>query len=102
MGFEPSARAAHLLTQLRAFMDEVVERYAERTGFDVGGVLWCYAFGTFKLMVILQQIYIRYLRGQTQDPRFGDLGRRVESLANKGVTITKGGNNPKTASSRPY
>ena len=80
---------------------EVVERYAKRTGFDVGGVLWYYAFGTFKLMVILQQIYIRYLRGQTQDPRFADLGRRVESLANKGVAITKDGDNPKTASSQP-
>ena len=71
--------------------DEVVERYAERTGFDVGGALWYYAFGVFKLLVILQQIYIRYLRGQTKDPRFADLGRRVEGLADKGAAITNGG-----------
>ena len=70
--------------------DEVVARYAERTGFDVSGILWYYAFGVFKLMVILQQIYIRFLRGQTQDPRFADLGRRVEALANKGAAIAGG------------
>ena len=67
---------------------DVVERYAKRTGFDVGGALWYYAFGVFKLMVILQQIYVRYLRGQTKDPRFADLGRRVQGLADKGAVIT--------------
>ena len=80
---------------------DVVERYAERTGFDVGAALWYYAFGAFKLMVILQQIYIRYLRGQTRDPRFADLGRRVDGLADKGVAIAISGNHPKTASSPP-
>jgi len=39
-------------------------------------------------MVILQQIYVRYLRGQTKDPRFADLGRRVQGLADKGAVIT--------------
>ena len=67
---------------------DVGERYAKRTGFDVGGALWYYAFGVFKLMVILQQISVRYLRGQTQDPRFADLGRRVQGLADKGAVIT--------------
>ena len=80
---------------------EVVERYRERTGFDVGGAPWYYAFGVFKLLVILQQIYIRFLRGQTKDPRFADLGRRVQSLADKGVAITYDTDNPKTASSPP-
>ena len=77
---------------------EVVERYADQTGFDVGGARWYYAFGVFKLIVILQQIYIRYLRGQTQDPRFADLGRRIEAFADKGVVITRGGGNLRTAS----
>ena len=70
---------------------ELVDRYAERTGFDVREVLWYYAFGVFKLIVILQQIYIRFLRGQTQDPRFADLGRRIAAMADKGVVITGGG-----------
>ena len=70
--------------------DEVVERYARKTGFDVGRVQWYYAFGVFKLLVILQQIYIRFLRGQTQDERFRVLGRRVERLARKGVSVADG------------
>jgi len=80
---------------------EVVDRYGERTGFDVAGALWYYAFGLFKLIVILQQIFIRFLRGQTQDPRFADLGRQIETMADKGVVITSGGGNLKTASSPP-
>jgi hypothetical protein len=30
---------------------------------------------------VLQQIYIRYLKGQTHDERFKDFGRRVAGLA---------------------
>jgi aminoglycoside phosphotransferase (APT) family kinase protein len=80
---------------------EVIERYAQRTGFDVGEALWYYAFGTFKLMVILQQISIRYLRGQTKDPRFANLGRRIDDLVDKGVALTNNDDRPKTASSPP-
>ena len=48
-------------------------------------------FGIFKLLVIVQQIYIRFLRGQTQDRRFAAFGRRVEQLAAKGLTLTASG-----------
>jgi aminoglycoside phosphotransferase (APT) family kinase protein len=67
--------------------DEVVDRYARQTGLNVERVRWYYAFGVFKLMVILQQIYIRFLRGQTQDERFRVLGQQVEGLARKGVSV---------------
>ena len=70
--------------------DEVVDRYARQTGFNVEHVRWYYAFGVFKLMVILQQIYIRFLRGQTQDERFRVLGQQVEGLARKGVSVADG------------
>jgi hypothetical protein len=36
--------------------------------------------GIFKLAVILQQIYFRYHRGQTQDERFRHLDERVRAL----------------------
>jgi aminoglycoside phosphotransferase (APT) family kinase protein len=70
---------------------DLVERYARRTGFDVTDVQWYYAFGVFKLIVILQQIYIRFLRGQTKDQRFVTLGRRVEGLAKKGLVVARSG-----------
>jgi aminoglycoside phosphotransferase (APT) family kinase protein len=59
---------------------QLAERYAERRKLDVGTIAWYEAFGLWKTAVVLQQIYIRYLRGQTQDARFGFLGPRVEML----------------------
>ena len=67
--------------------DEIVERYAQRTGFDVDDVTWYHVFGVFKLAVIIQQIYIRYLRGQTQDERFAGFGERVRVLIDKAKVL---------------
>lgn len=66
---------------------EAIARYAERTGFDVGPVGWHQVFAAFKLAVIIQQIYIRWVRGQTQDPRFRTYGRRVLGLAAKAQAL---------------
>ncbi len=66
---------------------EVVARYAERTGLNVDAIAWYHVFGVFKLVVIVQQIYIRYLRGQTQDRRFAGYDERVRDLARKGVVL---------------
>ena len=41
---------------------------------------WYLVFGTFKLGVILQQIYIRWLRGQTKDDRFSRMGQDAAAL----------------------
>ena len=62
---------------------EVAARYGARTGFDMGRLTWYRVFGAFKIAVILQQIYIRYLRGQTQDERFAAMGPRVHALIDK-------------------
>lgn len=68
--------------------DEVIARYAEKTGFDVSRVDWYFAFGVFKFTVVLQQIYIRYLRGQTRDERFASFGEKVANLIDKGNALT--------------
>ena len=49
---------------------EVVERYGELSGRDVSGILYYYVYALFKVGVILQQIYARYKKGLTKDPRF--------------------------------
>ena len=61
---------------------ELVEMYAEAAGRDVPDILFYYTFGTFKIAVIAQQIYARYVKGFTRDARFagfhkfvGELGR---------------------------
>lgn len=53
---------------------DALERYATRSGRDLSNAEWYVVFGTWKLGVILQQIYIRWLRGQTSDERFEVLG----------------------------
>ena len=62
---------------------EAIARYAARTGFDASEIGWHQVFAAFKLAVIIQQIYIRFVRGQTQDQRFRHYYRRVLGLADK-------------------
>ena len=50
--------------------EEVVTRYEAQSGRSVDEVLFYYVFGAFKVGVIGQQIYYRYKKGFTQDPRF--------------------------------
>jgi aminoglycoside phosphotransferase (APT) family kinase protein len=59
---------------------EAIERYARLSGRDVSNMDWYIVFGTWKLGVVLQQIYIRYLRGQTSDPRFASMGDGAAKL----------------------
>ncbi|QYJ17275.1 hypothetical protein Rxycam_03117 [Rubrobacter xylanophilus DSM 9941] len=59
---------------------EFIERYAEKSGRDLSGMRWYVIFGYFKLAVILQQIYQRWHRGQTKDPRFADFDERVKNV----------------------
>jgi len=67
--------------------DEVVERYCSRSGFDVDDIQWYYAFSVMKFAVIIQQIYIRYRRGQTRDERFAHYDQRAASFISKGCRI---------------
>ena len=62
---------------------EIISHYALKTGFSIKDVDWYYAFGAFKLAVIIQQIYVRFLKGQTQDKRFANFGKRIEALINR-------------------
>jgi aminoglycoside phosphotransferase (APT) family kinase protein len=59
---------------------EALARYAERTGRKLAGFDWYLVFGTWKVAVVLQQIYIRWLRGQTKDERFERMGAGAARL----------------------
>lgn len=61
---------------------QLVERYAERSGRDISHVLFYYVYALFKIAVIVQQIYYRYQRGFTQDERFANLIVFVHILGN--------------------
>jgi aminoglycoside phosphotransferase (APT) family kinase protein len=60
--------------------EEMRALYAQKSGRDLSGLDWYLTFSYFKLAVILQQIYARWVRGQTKDPRFGGFGVAVRTL----------------------
>ena len=59
---------------------DLVELYAEASGRDVSNILFYYVFGTFKVAVIAQQIYARFVKGFTKDPRFAQFDKFVAAL----------------------
>jgi aminoglycoside phosphotransferase (APT) family kinase protein len=64
---------------------EVVARYEQQTGRPVPQSLFYFAFGLYKIGVIIQQIYARYRRGLTRDARFAGLIDLERALARMGV-----------------
>jgi aminoglycoside phosphotransferase (APT) family kinase protein len=67
--------------------EEILERYAALTGFDLTNITFYEVFAVFKLTVVLQQIFFRYHQGQTDDPRFAKLDQRVGWLARIGAGL---------------
>ncbi len=59
---------------------EVVERYAERTGFAPPSWTFYEVYGVFRLAGIAQQIYYRYHRGETKNPAFRNFWLYVHLL----------------------
>jgi aminoglycoside phosphotransferase (APT) family kinase protein len=62
----------------------VIERYAQRTGFDVSGVEWYQAFAYFKLAVVCQGIAARAAGGAMLGTGFEDAYRLVAPLVAAG------------------
>lgn len=59
---------------------QLVEMYAAATGRDATNILFYYVFGTFKIAVIAQQIYARYVKRFTRDARFAHFDSFVATL----------------------
>lgn len=70
---------------------EVVSRYAERSGRDVSNISFYYTFGLYKNAVIAQQIYARWKLGHTKDPRFGSLLPIIKGLGDKATSALEKG-----------
>jgi aminoglycoside phosphotransferase (APT) family kinase protein len=66
---------------------ELVGRYAEKTGRDLSGLNYYEVFALFKLAVVLQQIYVRFHRGQTHDERFRHFDKRVHNLIEQAAAL---------------
>lgn len=59
---------------------ELAQRYQDTTGLDIDHLTFYFAFGLVKLAVIVQQIYYRFFKGHTKDPRFSQLNQMVGLL----------------------
>jgi aminoglycoside phosphotransferase (APT) family kinase protein len=71
--------------------DEVVARYASRTGRPVArrDVAWYEAFGCWKTAIIMQQLYVRHLRGESADDRMADRRPQVGRIADRALAIAE-------------
>ena len=70
--------------------EEIIERYKTKTGHDVSRIVFYEVFARFKVAVVIQQIYFRYVKGQTQDERFRNLDGLVASLASEALELAEG------------
>jgi len=61
--------------------DEIIGRYAARSRRDLSAIRYYEIFAVFKIAVVIQQIYFRFVQGQTSDARFASFGDRVAYLA---------------------
>lgn len=57
---------------------EIAKMYAEKSGRKIDNLVFYYVFGLFKIAVIAQQIYFRFSKGFTTDPRFANLNKASE------------------------
>lgn len=58
---------------------ELLDHYTQRTGRRLDEPVFYFAYGLLKIAVIVQQIYFRYQKGLTRDPRFARLGALVNA-----------------------
>ncbi|HLM24132.1 MAG TPA: phosphotransferase family protein, partial [Pyrinomonadaceae bacterium] len=59
--------------------NELLNHYERRTGRRIDEPVFYFAYGLLKIAVIVQQIYFRYQKGLTRDPRFAQLGALVKA-----------------------
>jgi aminoglycoside phosphotransferase (APT) family kinase protein len=69
---------------------ELVARYEGRTGITFEHEQFYRALGIYKMAVIGEMFYVRYLQGETSDPFFEKMTTYVPALGKRGVRIIEG------------
>ena len=67
--------------------DEFIKRYLEKSEWDCNDFTFYEVFGLFRLTVILQQIWARYVVGQTTNPAFAIFGEAVDLMINRAMRM---------------
>lgn len=84
---EPRATRAEGASGEFPLRAELTARYQAVTGLNTDGICWYEAFALWKTAVVLQQMYIRFIRGQTQDERFASLPERIPVLLDQALLL---------------
>ncbi|MCI5056456.1 MAG: phosphotransferase family protein [Flavobacteriales bacterium] len=61
---------------------ELLEKYLDQSNLEVEDFTFYYAYGLFKIAVIVQQIFFRYENGLTRDQRFAHFDKYAEVFCN--------------------
>jgi aminoglycoside phosphotransferase (APT) family kinase protein len=69
--------------------EEIIQRYSASTNRDLSQIAFYETFARFKVAVVVQQIYFRYVKGQTSDPRFRDLNLMVSELSKEALKLAR-------------
>lgn len=69
--------------------EEIINRYETKTGRDLTRIAFYETFARFKVAVIIQQIYFRYVQGQTRDERFRNFDSLVHQLAREALELAE-------------
>ncbi len=68
---------------------EMARLYGAFSGLAMDGFPFIRVLAVFRAAVIFRQLYIRYLGGGTDDPRFGRFGKSADGLLDFAVDIAK-------------
>ncbi len=74
--------------------DEIVARYADRSGRSIEHLDFYVAFAMYKLAVILEGINARFLMGKTLGEGFDEMGEMVVQLARSGLDVADAAPDP--------
>lgn len=66
---------------------DLIARYGQVVGKDVSNVSWYEAFACWKTCVVLQQLYQRWVRGESTDERMATKGDNIEMLARRALRL---------------
>ena len=79
------------VTQLPGFKSrsELIDRYAQATGRDIGALSWYQVLAIWKLAILLEGSYARHLAGMTDDPFFAHLEDGVPGLARRALQVAR-------------
>lgn len=84
LGFSPATAQAGALTRA-----EIVARYADRSGRLVDDLHWYQGLAVWKIAILLEGSYKRYLSRSTDDPFFALLAEGVPRLAARAIQYTQ-------------